>query len=118
MRTITLYATAVIAGAGVWIGIGLVTGVREAWDSPLYFSVGMPVLFVATALLGAIEPTAPWRWGVVVVVPQAIIGAIQAPSLNLWPLSLVFLGILCGMFSLSSYAGAWLSRYASGGKTS
>lgn len=54
-----LYLAAAAGGAAVWIVIAAASGRREAWDSGLYFSAGIPAVAVlsipsiATARLGA-----------------------------------------------------------------
>jgi hypothetical protein len=56
-----LYGIAVAVGVVVWVVVSEVSGRREAWDSPLYFSVGIPVLYVLTACLAYVEPDRSWR---------------------------------------------------------
>jgi hypothetical protein len=46
-------------GALIWALIVAVTGKREAWDSSLYFSVGVPLVCVLAATLGFVEPRKP-----------------------------------------------------------
>lgn len=59
-----LYGLAVLVGIIVWIAVSTVSGRREAWDSGSYFRIGLPVVCVASAALGFLEPSRPWRWGV------------------------------------------------------
>ena len=45
MRPLTnaqAYAIAVATGAGSWIAVTMISGRREAWDSPLYWMAGYP----------------------------------------------------------------------------
>jgi hypothetical protein len=59
-----LYVVAIVFGVLVWSFVSATSGRREAWDSGLYFSVGMPIVCVISAALGYFEPSRPWRWGV------------------------------------------------------
>jgi len=47
-----LYGVAIAAGAAVWILLASFSGKREAWDSDLYFSVGIPVICLVACVLG------------------------------------------------------------------
>jgi hypothetical protein len=57
-RDVWLYAVALVVGVGTWLAVSHVAGKREAWDSEVYFSFGMPVVCVVSLLLGAAEPRA------------------------------------------------------------
>jgi len=62
-RQFWLFVSAIGFGIGVWVLICAVSGEREAWDSPWYLFVGMPVVCAVGAGLGYAEPVKPWRWG-------------------------------------------------------
>ena len=84
-----------VLGAVTWVGIGALSGKTEAWDSSLYWSVGFPFMSIAVLLIAVKWPEKPWRYGVVTMVVQALVGFIQAfPNINLWPLSIFLLLIL------------------------
>lgn len=59
-----LLLVAAAGGALVWVLIVVATGKREAWDSGVYFSVGLPAICLLAAVLGFVEPKRTWRWGV------------------------------------------------------
>ena len=99
-------ASALAAGAGfaVWVSISVLSGgmwngslvVREAWDTPAYFSVGLPVLAVAGAVAGFLAPRRVWRWPLWIAVGQALGMALVHPpgtDLGLLPLALIFAGL-------------------------
>jgi hypothetical protein len=90
------YATWVAFALGVasWLALAAIARDREAWDSPLYFSVLLPAS-VVIGFVGARAFGGPaWRW------PLAFFGGELATllaigfardSLSLWPLSIGFL---------------------------
>jgi hypothetical protein len=61
---------AIIAGVGIWWGIARSTGQLEAWDSNIYFVVGLPLLVVLVFALGYFAPQGAWRWAVAAGVGQ------------------------------------------------
>ncbi len=96
-----------IVGVATWVGIGIWSGRAEAWDSQLYWSVGFPVMTIAVLLIAFIWPEKPWRWGITIIVAQAIVGLVQAfPHVNLWPLSLILFFILSLPLVLVAYVSS------------
>src|SRR4051812_4059905 len=58
-------------GLVVWTGLSVWAGfvttelsfrLREAWDTPAYFYVGMPLMALAVAAIGFMRPERAWRW--------------------------------------------------------
>src|SRR5688572_27432761 len=94
-RTPMLYVVAFCFGALVWISISILSNRREAWDSAIYLSLGIPILCIAAAVFGFLEPTNSWRWGIIPVLGQAVwmFGTSQELG-NLWPQGLVAFAIL------------------------
>lgn len=89
-----LYGVAIAAGAAVWILLASFSGKREAWDSDLYFSVGIPVICLVACVLGYLEPERPWRWGIAPLIGQAVWALISQGFGNLLPLGFVVFAIL------------------------
>jgi hypothetical protein len=56
------FAASAAAGLLVCLAISLATGRKEAWDSEVYFSVGIPVMCVLIFAVGHRFPELPWRW--------------------------------------------------------
>ncbi|MGQ0666959.1 MAG: hypothetical protein ACT4O4_07995 [Nitrospiraceae bacterium] len=105
-----LYGLAVVIGIAVWIGISTVSGRREAWDSESYFIIGVPVVCVASAVLGFLEPSRPWRWGVAPLVGQfSWMLLTQGPG-NLLPLGMVVFGVLSVPSIITAWIGAFFGR--------
>lgn len=95
---------AAVLGAGAWVACDAATGRREAWDSPLYFAAVMPLLALASGILGF---TAPGRAAVIALAMAA--GQFAALfAMNglgsLFPIGIV----LFLLFALPSAAAAWV----------
>jgi hypothetical protein len=101
---------AALAGAGIWIALAAVSGRAEAWDSPLYFPVGLPLAIAVAALLGAVAPGRAWRWGAWVMGGQAAALLLTVGPGSLLPLGLVLFAVLALPCMLGALAGAWLRR--------
>lgn len=92
-----LYLVAIVCGVLVWALVSAVSGKREAWDSGLYFSVGMPIVCVVSAALGFFEPSRSWRWGVTPLAGQFLWMLLTQGVGNLLPL-----GVVVGILSVPS----------------
>jgi hypothetical protein len=86
--------------ASAWSGflvclvISIATGRKEAWDSPVYFSVGIPVMCALMVAIGFRFPDRAWRWTLSMAVGQTVAMLSAGNSLSLWPLSLVAMTVL------------------------
>jgi hypothetical protein len=58
-----LYLVAAVCGAAIWILVALASGRKEAWDSGLYFSMGIPAVCLMSMAFAFVEPNRSWRWG-------------------------------------------------------
>jgi hypothetical protein len=113
---------AVGAGFAVWAVLSLAAGrmvdgrfmVREAWDTPAYFTVGLPVLLAGAGIAGWHRPERVWRWALLVVAGQAAAMALIHPAgsgLGLLPLAIVFVGLpLALVLTIAAIVGALISR--------
>lgn len=105
-----LYLIAGVAGIGVWVAVTALSGRREAWDSPLYFQAGLPVLCLVAAVLGFTVPERAWRWGAMPLVAQTAWMFATLGLGNLWPLGLLAGAVLSMPLILASRVGAFLRR--------
>ena len=115
-------ALAAAAGFIVWAALSFAAGrmydgtfiVREAWDTPAYFSVGLPVLLAGAGVAGWLQPDRVWRWALLVVAGQAVAMALIHPpgsGLGLLPLTIVFIGLpLALVLTIAAIVGAVISR--------
>ncbi|MBI5242197.1 MAG: hypothetical protein HY922_00780 [Elusimicrobia bacterium] len=104
------YGLAAAAGAAVWLCIALLSGRREAWDSGLYWTCGMPVLMAASGWLGWKFPAHPWRWPLTAFAAQALVLFVMKPGGNLLPLGLIAFLVL----SLPCVLAAWIGSMIRG----
>jgi anaerobic C4-dicarboxylate transporter len=111
MRRLTnaqAYVLAGAIGAGLWIAVMAISGRREAWDSPLYWTAAYPAGIAVAGVLGYLVPERAWRWALVLMSAQAVVLALAAASFGLLPLGLIMFGILAlpgaGVASLAAVA--------------
>lgn len=103
------YLIAVASGVLTWITVSAVTGRTEAWDSGLYFSVGMPVVSIVSLVLGYFEPRQPWRWGVVPLVSQFFWMLLTQGPGNLLPLGIMVFVVLSVPSIVAARIGAFIA---------
>jgi len=102
-----LYGVALVAGTVVWVVVSEASGRKEAWDSQWYFLISIPVVCVVSAVLGFIEPSKPWRWGVAPLAGQfSWMLLTQGPG-NLLPLGVVVFGVLSVPSIITARIGAF-----------
>ncbi|MGE5148041.1 MAG: hypothetical protein ACM3N5_14905 [Candidatus Eiseniibacteriota bacterium] len=101
---------AALVGAGLWIVLAAVGNYAEAWDSPLYFPVGLPLAVLIAALLGALAPRRAWRWGGWLMGGQGAALLVSTGVGSLLPLGAVLLAVLSVPCMLAALAGGWLRR--------
>jgi hypothetical protein len=103
-RDYGLYLLAAAGGAAVWAYVANASGRREAWDSELYFSLGMPLVCLLSLAFGFFVPSRPVRWGIAPLAGQfAWMLLSQGPG-NLLPLGVIVFGVL----SIPSIVTAWI----------
>jgi hypothetical protein len=107
------YCIAAAGGAILWVATTVVSGRREAWDSPLYWSAAYPLGIATAGVLGYAATDRPWRWGLALMLPQAVTLAIMTFSFGLLPLGLIMFGVLAAPPAGAAAAGAYLGlRFA------
>src|SRR5262245_27155740 len=99
-----------MVGIIVWVIVSNVSHRREAWDSDLYFMVGVPVVCFVSAILGVVEPNKPWRWGAAPLAGQFVWMLVTQGPGNLLPLGIVVFGILAIPSMLAAKLGAFVVR--------
>ena len=104
-----LYLAAAVCGAAIWILIALASGRNEAWDSGLYFSVGIPAVCLVSMAFAFFEPKRSWRWGVLPMVGQFVWMLISPGPGNLLPLGVIVFGVLSIPPILAARIGAFFA---------
>jgi hypothetical protein len=85
---------AATAGLVVWLAIGFIAGRREAWDSNLYFAVGIPVMCVIAFAIAYRFPRRAWLLAIAIAFGQSVGLLFSGGSLSLWPLTIVAMTVL------------------------
>lgn len=88
------WLAAAIGGAVLWLATSALTGRNEAWDSSWYWSITYPLAIVFAGVLGYLFPHKAWRWGLVIMLSQAVVLAFTAGGFGLLPLGLLLFGVL------------------------
>ena len=87
-------------------------GIREAWDTNVYWSLGLPLLMVSVAAAGALTQASPWRLAAAAVAGHflgVVLIAKAGTGFGLLPLTVTLIGL--PMFALLAgfgWAGRWL----------
>ncbi len=89
-----LLIAAAAGGALIWVLISTASGKREAWDSGLYFAVGMPAVCLLAGALGFLEPKRTWRWGLAPLAGQFFAMLLMVGPGSLLPLGIIVFGVL------------------------
>ncbi len=109
-RDTWLFMTAVAGGIVVWALVSVFSHKREAWDSDLYFTLGLPLVYLLSAVLGYLEPNKPWRWGAAPLAGQGLWMLLTQGPGNLLPLGIVMLGILALPSIFTAKIGARMAK--------
>jgi len=108
-----LIALALAGGAALWLGTMALSGRREAWDSPLYWSAAYPLCIGLAALLAYFAPERPARFAFAVMLVQPVVMLLTSGGdFSLLPLGLILFAILALPVWLGAAAGAALHRAA------
>ena len=104
------YGMSAVTGGATWFYIASAGGRREAWDSDLYFSVGLPIIALVAAVLGFLLPHRAWRWAFVPFGAQAVAAFVQNPTANLLPIGLIVFGFFGVGCLVPTYIGVAIGR--------
>jgi hypothetical protein len=109
------YAAAAFSGLAVCLVIAAATGRREAWDSGLYFLVGIPMMCVAILAISRRFPHRTWRWTLSMAVGQGLSMAIAGSDLSLWPLSIIAMTVVSVPQFITGFVTGRMARARRGG---
>lgn len=104
-RSWLAWTIALAGGAGLWLATAALSGRTEAWDAPGYWSIAYPLSIALAAALGWWFPERTWRWGLSVMLVQAVVLMISASSFGLLPLGLM-------MFAVLALPAVWAAHLA------
>lgn len=107
-KDIILTLTVAIIGLIIWIGISIVSGQEEAWDSPLFFRLGIPLMLLASFIAGFIRPGKAWLWGLATVILQPLLLFFTSRVGPLIAVGLLFFLFFFGICTVSAFMGGML----------
>jgi hypothetical protein len=109
-----IIALCVATGVALELGVALTSGRREAWDSPIYWTIGLPAAMLAALLIGFAARRPGWRWTVLIAPSQVLAMMVRSGEIgNLWPLTLVLSSVLSAPFLAAAFVGSRLRRSTS-----
>jgi len=105
---------AFLIGAADWELVRQLGSRREAWDDPIYWQLGYPLLLLAAFVLGLVWRERPWRWVVWLVAGQVAwslaLALINDGVPNLLPAGLIMFALLGVPVLLAAYSGRWIGQ--------
>lgn len=107
-RATWAYILAIVGGAGLWVATARITGEREAWDASLYWTTAYPLAIVLAGALGFWAPVRAWRWGLAIMLAQAVALAASTFEFGLLPLGAIVFCVLAVPAIAVSQVMAWL----------
>jgi hypothetical protein len=97
----------VAIGVALEAGIQMLSGRREAWDSDVYWTVGLPIAGALCVVVGFLSRRNDWIWTLLVVPSQILTMMVRSGEVgSLWPLALIFGAILSAPFVLAAFIGS------------
>jgi len=100
----------VATGAALELGIGALGHRREAWDSSLYWSVGLPAALLMAAAVGYLAGRRAWYWTGLIVPSQVTVMMLRSGEMSgLWPLMVVLAFVLGAPFLVTAFAASRVS---------
>lgn len=100
-------AISFIAGLAICLLITVTSGRKEAWDAPIYFTIGVPVMCLVIFAISYKFPRRAWRWALSMAIGQSVAMVLGGGSASLWPLAIIAMTVV----SLPQFIAA---RVASG----
>ena len=87
MRGPTVFIVSVLTGVLLELSIQAVSGQREAWDSGLYFAIGIPAAMFVSAIVGFRSRGRQWIWTFVIIPSQVATMMLRSEMGAFWPLA-------------------------------
>jgi hypothetical protein len=105
----TTILLSVATGMALELGIHTVSGRREAWDSPLYWTVGLPIAGVAAFVIGWLARGRDWLCTVLIVPAQVLTMILRSAEFSvIVPFIVVLSAVLSTPFVVAAFVGSLL----------
>ena len=102
-----LFGAAIVVGALGWAW----AGGREAWDSPLYWSLVLPLTYALVFLFGTLGSRSAWRWPALVFGTQLATMLLRGGVGSMAPLGAILFAVLATFGLVPAYLGVALRRW-------
>jgi hypothetical protein len=107
LRTRTVICLTLVTGVALELGIHALSGRREAWDSPLYWTLGLPAAGLTAVLIGYLAQRGSWLWAAAIVPSQVTTMMVRNGDISgLWPLMMILASILGIPFVVAAFIGS------------
>jgi hypothetical protein len=107
LRRPAVIVTAAATGILLELGVFMVSGRREAWDSPVFWTAGLPIAALIALALGFAAAGSDWLWTAIVAPCQVLTMMVRSGDIgSLWPLTLVLSFILSAPFVAVAFVGS------------
>ena len=100
----------IVTGVALELGIHALSHRREAWDSPQFWTIGLPLAGLAALAIGFLARGRDWTWTAVIVPSQVMTMIVRSGDFNggLWPLTVALSTILSVPFVFAAFLGSRL----------
>ena len=99
----------ILTGVLLELGVHALSGRKEAWDSALFWTIGLPVACFAALVIGRLSRSNDWKWTLVVAPSQVMTMMVRGGEIgNLWPLTLAASTVLSAPFFAAAFVGSRL----------
>ena len=106
---------AIVTGIGLELAVHAVSGRREAWDSPAFWTFGFPCALAVCAVLGRLARERSWLWTAAVVPAQVSTMMVRTAEIgSLWPLAVALSAVLSAPFVLAAFVGSRFRAHGPG----
>ena len=113
LKTRLVVCLVIATGVALELGIHALSGRREAWDSPLYWILGLPAAGIASVVIGFLSQRADWLWAAAIIPSQVMTMMVRSGEISgLWPLMLVLSSMLSTPFVVASFVGSRFRPHA------
>jgi hypothetical protein len=107
LRTRTVICLSILSGVALELGIHALSGRREAWDSPLYWTLGLPGAGLTAVLIGYLAQRGSWLWAAAIIPSQVTTMMVRNGDIGgLWPLMMILASILGVPFVVAAFLGS------------
>lgn len=101
----------VVTGVVLELWVAAAGGRREAWDSEIYWAIGVPAALAVSCAIGYLAGRRNWYWTGLIVPSQVLTMMVRTSGLSgLWPLAVVLSSILGLPFLVAGFVGSRMRR--------